>query len=290
MPLEMPNKTALVLAGGGSFGAVQVGMLKALTAAGVSADFVVGSSVGALNGAYYVGSPTKAGMDRLDGLWRGVTRNDVFPVNWLSLLNFVLRRDFLVSANGVRSLVDRFLPYRNLEDAAIPMHVIATNVLSGGTAVLSRGDVADAIAASTAIPVAFAPVRVGDDLLIDGAVTSNTPVRVAVSLGADRLIVLPTGFACDLETPPMGAIASAMHALTLLIARQLVSEIEGLPSSIDYAIVPTLCPLVGSPYDFTRTGAMIDAAEASTMSWIASGGLNSRVIPDSMRAHSHRHA
>lgn len=287
MAADLANKTALVLAGGGSFGAVQVGMLKALVAAGLTADFVVGSSVGAINGAFYAGSPTVENMARLEALWRGISRNDIFPMTWRSLLGFARRRDFLAAGHGIRALAEEHLPYRNLEDAAIPMHVIATNLLSGEAVVLSRGNAADAIAASSAIPVAFAPVRIGDRFLIDGAVTSNTPVRAAVELGAHRLIVLPTGFACDLEHPPRGAISNALHALTLLIARQLVGELEGLTAHIDYAIVPSLCPLAGSAYDFTRTGALIDAAEASTRAWIADGGLRRRSIPDQLRAHSH---
>ncbi len=289
MPVNEQLKTALVLAGGGSFGAVQVGMLKALAAARIHADFVVGSSVGAMNAAYYAGGPTVANMAKLDALWRGISRNDVFPVNWRTLAGFARRRDFLVSSNGIRKLVERHLPYLNLQDAEIPIHIIATDVLSGNAVVISSGNAADAILASTAIPVAFAPVRIGEQYLIDGAITSNTPVRVAVALGARRLIVLPTGFACDLESPPKGAIANALHALTLLIARQLVGELEALASDVEYAIVPTLCPLAGSPYDFANTGAMIDLAEANTASWIKAGGLASRVIPDALRAHNHNH-
>jgi NTE family protein len=161
MPETQATKTALVLAGGGSYGAVQVGMLKALVAAGIKADFVVGSSVGAINGAYYAGAPTPDGIERLDALWRGITRNEIFPVNWHSLLGFVRHRDFLVSSHGIRGLVERHLPYCNLEDAGIPIYVIATDVLSGGSVVLSKGSAAEAIAASTALPVAFAPVRLG---------------------------------------------------------------------------------------------------------------------------------
>jgi NTE family protein len=86
-----------------------------------------------------------------------------------------------------------------------------------------------------------------------------------------------------------GAIASALHALTLLIARQLVSEIDGLKDEIDYTIMPTLCPLGASPYDFTRIGTMIDASEEASAAWIIAGGLNMRAVPDSLRAHSHLH-
>lgn len=130
-------------------------------------------------------------------------------------------------------------------------------------------------------------MSIGGRFLIDGAVTSNTPVRVAVGLGARRLIVLPTGFACNLETPPQGAVANGLHALTLLIARQLVRELDTLSGDIDYAIVPSLCPLAGSPYDFTRTAFLIDDAEKSTRSWIEAGGLLTRVVPDQLRAHAH---
>ncbi len=281
------QKTALVLAGGGSFGAVQVGMLKALAQTGVDIDFIVGSSVGALNGAYFAGIPTAAGVAKLETLWRNVVRRDVFPAHWRSLLGFVRRRDFVFDAHGLRSLIEKHLPYANLEDAQLPIHIVATDVLSGEAVVLSRGSAADAILASTAIPAAFAPVRIIDQYLMDGAITSNTPVRVAVRLGATRLLVLPTGFACNLAVPPQGAAAAALHALTLLIARQLVSELESMPKAIDYAIVPSLCPLEGSPYDFKRVAAMIDAAHSSTRSWIDAGGLDTREIPDGLRAHKH---
>ena len=286
----MAQTTAFVLAGGGSFGAIQVGMLKALTAAGVKADMIVGSSVGAINAAYFAGNPTSDGARALDLVWRRLKRNEVFPVTWRALIGFALRRDFLVSAEGVRRLADQYLTYRNIEDARLPLHIVATDILSGEPVVLSRGRAVDALLASSAIPAAFAPVAIDGRHLADGAITSNTPVRVAVGLGATRLIVLPTGFACARQDPPAGALANALHALTLLIARQLVAELDGLPPSIDYAIVPSLCPLDGSPYDFSRVGNMIDTAEAAATRWIEGGGLHSRVVPDELRAHSHRHA
>jgi predicted acylesterase/phospholipase RssA len=87
-------KTAFVFAGGGSFGAIQVGMMHSLTAHGISADMVVGSSVGAINGAYYAGDPTLKGVQQLERVWRGLQRHDVFPITWRTLLGFVWRRDF----------------------------------------------------------------------------------------------------------------------------------------------------------------------------------------------------
>lgn len=282
-----PAKTAFVFAGGGSFGAIQVGMMHSLAAHGIAADMVVGSSVGALNGAYYAGNPTLEGVLQLETIWRGLRRRDVFPVTWRTLLGFIRRGDFLIPHDGIQKLLDDHLPFRNLQEARLPLHIVTTDIVSGDSVVLSEGSAALAIIASTAIPGAFAPVPYKEFYLADGAISSNTPVRIAVAKGARRLIILPTGYACATHAPPVGAVANALHALTLLIARQLVSELEGLGPEIEYFVVPPLCPLVGSPYDFSRTGDHIERAIASTDAWLAQNGLGKGGIPDEMRPHSH---
>jgi NTE family protein len=262
-------------------------MMHSLAAHGISADMVVGSSVGALNGAYYAGDPTLKGVLQLETIWRGLQRHDVFPVNWRTMLGFVWRRDFLIPHDGIQKLIDDYLPYRNLQDAKLPLHIVATDIVSGNSVVLSEGSAAQAIIASTAIPGAFAPIRYKDLYLVDGAISSNTPIRVAVAKGAKRLIILPTGYASAEHEPPIGAVANALHALTLLIARQLVSELEGLGPDIEYFVVPPLCPLVGSPYDFSRSADHIERAIRSTDAWLAQNGLEQSGIPHEMRPHSH---
>lgn len=281
------KKTAFVFAGGGSFGAIQVGMMQALAAHGVTADLVVGSSVGAMNGAYYAGSPTLEGVKKLAAIWRGLTRHDVFPVSLRSFASFLWRRDFLISHDGVRKLVEDHLPYRKLEEATVPVHIVTTDIVTGETVVLSDGSAAEAIVASTAIPGAFAPVKHKGRFLADGAISSNTPIRVAIDKGADRLIIMPTGFACAGQEPPVGAVATALHALTLLISRQMTVELKYLESTVEYCVVPPLCPLVGSPYDFTRTSDHIERAIRSTEVWIADGGLEKGGIPGEMHPHTH---
>ena len=291
-PLISPSepakrKTAFVFAGGGSFGAIQVGMMHALAANGIVADMVVGSSVGALNCAYYAGAPTLDGVKRLEAIWRDLRRGDVFPVSLRTMLGFLWRRDFLISNEGIRKLIDDHLPYRNLQDAKLPVYIVTTDIVSGETVVLSEGSAAEAIVASTAIPGAFAPVRFHNLYLADGAISSNTPVRVALDNGAQRLIILPTGFACASQSPPMGAVANALHALTLLISRQLTAELDYLDQSVEYHVVPPLCPLVGSPYDFSQTDAHIARATENTEMWIAQGGLQQTGVPGPLRPHKH---
>ena len=280
-------KTAFVFAGGGSFGAIQVGMMQALVAHGVTADMVVGSSVGSMNGAYYAGTPTLDGVKQLATIWRGLTRNDVFPVTFRAFIGFLWRRDFLVSHNGIRKLIEDHLPYKNLEDATMPVHIVATEVVTGDSIVLSAGSASDAIVASTSIPGAFEPVKYKGMYLADGAISSNTPINVAIEMGAQRLIIMPTGFACSGHKPPVGAVANVLHALTLLIARQMTYELENIDPAIEYYVVPPLCPLVGSPYDFSKTDEHIERAIENTEKWIADGGLQKGGIPGQIRPHKH---
>jgi NTE family protein len=154
----VPPKTAFVFAGGGSLGAVQAGMLRELTRRGVSADFVVGSSVGAMNASYFASAPNPAGVEKLGEIWRALRRHDVFPVTLRSAFGLLGRPDSLIDPSNLRRLLKRHLLFPNLEDAVIPVHVIATN-LGGSVVCLSSGPAIDAIMASAAIPGAFPPVR-----------------------------------------------------------------------------------------------------------------------------------
>lgn len=280
------QSTAFVFAGGGSLGAVQVGMLRELMRAGVSADLVIGSSVGAMNAAYFAGAPHADGVNKLEEIWRGLRRHDVFPVTFRSVLGFMGGADNLIDPSNLRKLIERNIPFANLEEAPIPVHVIATN-LGGAAICLSSGPAVKALLASTAIPAAFPSVRIGEHHLIDGAVGCNTPILNAADLGANRIIVLPTGFACALHEPPKGAIARALHAITLLVAHQMVRDLRELGGKIDVFTVPNLCPLEVSPYDFSRADQLIEQAAEHTRKWIEGGGLSRTEIPNSLLPHTH---
>ena len=100
---RVAQRTAFVFAGGGSLGAVQVGMLRELMHAGVNADLVLGSSVGAMNAAYFAGAPNAAGVDKLEKVWRGLRRHDVFPVTIRSVLGFMGGADNLIDPSNLRN-------------------------------------------------------------------------------------------------------------------------------------------------------------------------------------------
>ena len=79
------------------------------------------------------------------------------------------------------------------------------------------------------------------------------------------------------------------HALTLLIARQLMSELQGLDKSIEYFVLPPLCPLTGSPYDFSHTSELIERATNSTDAWLAEGGFDHPGVHSQLSIHKHTH-
>lgn len=280
--------TALVLAGGGSLGAVQVGMLKALVNFGLAPDIVIGSSVGAINGIHFAALPTSAGVARLEGVWRGLRRRDVFPVEpFTSLLAVLTRRGYLADPGPLRRLLERHLPFERLELTRVVCHIVATDVLSGVEVRLSRGDAVPALLASTAIPGVFPAVRIDGRYLVDGGIANHTPISTAVALGATRVIVLPTGFPCALAQPPAGAITMALHALNLLVARQLSIEVERFSRLVHVTVVPPLCPLAISSYDFSQSGHLIERAEAATAAWLAADGLSATGVPATLQPHHH---
>lgn len=281
------RKTAFVLAGGGSLGAVQVGMLKALSRQGVVPDFVVGASVGAINGAYYAASPDEAGIARLERIWLGLRRADIFPFSMLgAALCLMGRRDHLALPRQLLKLIESELPFRRLEDARMPCHVIATDVLDGTEVTLSSGAVAPALLASAAIPAVFPSVSIAGRPLMDGGIASNTPISAAFFLGATRMIVLPTGVSCALRAPPRGAVAIALHALNLLAMRQLLADVDRFADRCELVVVPPLCPLATNTYDFSQTDALIRRAETATSAWLK-GGLQNKDPRWALLPHRH---
>ena len=281
-------RTAFVLAGGGSLGAVEVGMLQALCEANVRADFVVGSSAGALNAAFFAGQPDLEGVGALRDIWTELHTGDVFPFSPISgLLGALALSDHLVEPSRLRRLIANSLPYDRLEEAALPVHVVAANVMTGREQVFARGPAVPAVMASAAIPGVFPPVRIDGEVYIDGSVANNTPISAAHDLGAERILVLPTGYSCEMKRPPSSALAMALHGVNLLIARQLVIDVERFTDKTQIRVVPPLCPVATHPFDFSNADELIARATNTTRAWLARGGLEHKGIPYELPAHAH---
>jgi NTE family protein len=279
--------TAFVLSGGASHGAIQVGMLQALAERHVRPDLVFGASAGALNAAWVAGDPELARLDELAAIWVSLHARDVFPLRPLrGLLGFLGRRDSLVSPHSLRALIGRNLRFRRLEDAPIPLCVVATEVTSGREVALDRGDALDAIVASASIPGVLPPVEIDGQILMDGGIVDNTPISNAIAAGTSRIYVLPTGYACDLQRPPKTALAISLQAVSLLVQQRLIADVRELDGAFDLRVIPPPCPLDVSPADFSHGAELIERARALAGSWLDTYEAGSEMRPEH-RLHPH---
>jgi NTE family protein len=272
--------TAFVLSGGASLGSLQVGMLQALLEHGVEPDFIVGTSAGAINAAYFSKHPTIEGVANLAELWHGMRRDQIFPIRpALGFLGFVGRRDHLCPSGKLHSFLRLQYGTQQLDDSKVPAHVIAADLASGKEVCLSTGPSADAVLASSSLPGVFPPVVIDGRTLIDGGVTNNAPISHAVRLGATTIYVLACGHACALPKPPMAALAVVLQSVSVLIGRQLVHDVDRFESTCDLRIVPQICPLHVAPVDFSQAKQLIDSAYTSTHAWLEATNLGASDPP-----------
>src|SRR5215469_14013844 len=171
-------RTAFVLAGGAALGAMQAGMVHALYERGIAPDLLIGTSAGALNAAFLASRPaTVATAQELAAVWRGLRRSDILPLRPATLLGCLAgRRVHLIPGRALRRLAVRHLQFDRLEQAAIPLHLVAFDLLAGTEVRLSDGPPIDAVLAATAIPGVLPPVPWRGRLLADGGIADNTPV------------------------------------------------------------------------------------------------------------------
>ena len=282
--------TAFVLSGGGSLGAVQVGMLKALTERGITPDLLIGTSAGALNAVFVAAHGTSpASLDLLAATWAALRRDDVFPLRAPQmLLALAGARDALCAGSGLERLVRRHVPFAGLEDAPIPVHLVATDLLTGEEMLLSEGDAVSAVLASSAIPAVLPPVQRAGRTLVDGGLADNAAISQAVALGADRVYVLPTGYACALTSPPTRPHAVAVQALNLLVQRRLITDVALYAEQVDLVVLPPLCPLRIPATDFRYAAVLCRRAHASSASWLDSGAAQRPRPERILGLHQHR--
>ncbi len=185
------RRTAFVLSGGGNQGVTQVGMLRALIEHGIVPDVVIGTSAGALNGAGICYAPNLTGIERLTSVWTALTSNDIFPGGRLSRAWKVARRGtHLFTNDGLAAIIDRATPARSFADLTIPLRVVAADLDSGDEVVFSRGPLAPALLASSALPGVFPVIHHDGRQLVDGGVVNAVPLWHALSGPVDRVFVL----------------------------------------------------------------------------------------------------
>lgn len=266
--------TAFVLSGGGSLGAVQVGMLQALAEQQITPDLLVGTSAGALNAAFIAGyGLNPEGVGALAEVWRRLHARSLFSIDPRRALSALAgRNNALCTDRGLRDLLHRHLRFERLEDSPIPLQVVATDLLTGQEVALCEGDAQSAILSSCAIPGVFPTIQHHEMTLVDGGLANNTAVSQAVMAGADTVYVLSSGYACALTHPPRTPLGTAIHALTLLTHQRLVADVALYADQVNLIVLPPPCPLRVSPIDFGRAHELIRAAHTHSLTWLAEDG------------------
>ena len=272
------GKTAFVLSGGSSLGAIQVGMLQALLEAGIRPDFLIGTSAGAINAAWIAAQPDLEGALKLAEVWSGLRRQHIFPLNpWAGVRGLFGRTDHVISNSGLRSVLERNLPFERLEETRVPVYVVTTDLKNGRVVILSSGPAIPALLASTAIPGVFPPVQIGRRKLIDGGVANHAPIQAAIELGASRVIVLPTGYPWR-RNQPTNALGMALHALARFVEQRLEAEVRTYRDSAEILMLPTVETLAVSPADFSRTQELIKLAYRSSRRYLAATARRPSVV------------
>ncbi len=233
--------TAFVLGGGGVLGAVEVGMLRALFEAGVTPELVLGTSVGALNGALVARDPTPNVVEKLDELWKGVgeSRGSGYAERALpAVRRAVATGTHIYSAKPMRQRLEEELGDIRFEDLACRFQVCAASIERAAEHWFDSGRVVDAVVASAAVPGLLPPAKVGDEHYLDGGIVNSIPLARAVQLGADRVFVLQVGRIDRPLKPPRKPWEVARVSFEIARRHRFVRELAELPDDVECHVLP----------------------------------------------------
>jgi NTE family protein len=266
-----PARRTWVLGGGGARGAAQVGVIQALFEAGVEAPAaIVGTSVGALNGASIAAFPSLAGTMMLREVWLSRQAAAVFEAHPLGVIMSGLRRDLLsvMPQQNVRNLINRaqaLTGVSTFEQLRTPLAVVATDMNAGKPAVFRSGELGPALLASTAIPGVFPSVRIDDREHLDGGVVENTPLNIAVDDGAREILAISLMAGGEYEKAPASLPELIARTLQLSLHHQMLSDYERLR---ERARIAVLCPITAPTATWVmkrqHVEAVMEAARNST--------------------------
>jgi NTE family protein len=245
------DRTALVLGGGGVLGATQVGMLRAVLESGVSPALVVGTSVGAVNGAAIAADPTLTGVENLAALWGSLAEAGMFSETVLARASTLLRyRTHLYSPAPLRKLLTDQLP-PTFEELRVPFQCVAASIEQAGARWFTSGNLTDAVMASCAVPGLLPPAVIDGEHFLDGGLVHSIPVGRALVLGATEIYVLHVGRIEQPLKPPRSLWDICLTSFELARRHRFVEEMAGLPPDVRVHVLPSgeeKMPLVSMRY------------------------------------------
>jgi NTE family protein len=268
--------TAFVLGGGGVLGAVEVGMLRALLERGITPDLVLGTSVGALNGALVARDPTPAVIDRLTELWRGASSSgqEVYGDRALrTVRRAVSTGTHIYSAKPLKRRLAEELGDLTFEELPVRFQVCAASIERSAEHWFDSGPLVDAVVASAAVPGLLPPAKVGGEHFLDGGIVNSVPLGRAVQLGATRVFVLQVGRVDRPLTVPRRPWEVARVSFEIARRHRFVRELAELPGHVEAHVLPARGTssrddtLLGSR-DFSSVQRRIDETWAASAAYL----------------------
>ena len=231
--------TAFVLGGGGLLGAHEVGMLMALADAAIKPDLIVGTSVGALNGAFVAADPAGAAA-RLNQLWQSETLRQVFSETlWSRVVRLARSGTHLHAIEPLRQMLAEMLPAADFADLKLPFQCVAASIERACASWFHTGPVVAAVLASCAVPGLLPPVEIGSEHYFDGGLVDSIPVGRAVALGATTVYVLQVGRIETALTVPRRPWEVGLVAFEIARRHRFNEEMLSLPEHVTVHVLPT---------------------------------------------------
>ncbi len=238
-----PPTTAFVLGGGGHRGAFEVGMLKALAESGIRPDVILGTSIGAVNGATIAADPTIRGVADLEQAWLKVDFADVFPGGlWTRARSALRQRTYLHANEEFRAWLTGLLGDGGFDDLAVPFQCVAACIEDASEHWFSSGSLVDAILASTAVPGLLPPVEISGKHFVDGGVVNSIPISRAYELGATTIYVLHVGHVDDTLEAPTSPWDVAVVAFEIARRHRFATDVASVPDGTTVHVLPTGAP------------------------------------------------
>jgi NTE family protein len=234
-------RVAFVLGGGGVRGAVEVGMLQALLERGIHPDLIVGTSIGAINGALLAAEPRLTVVDRLTAAWASPQASAVYGDGFFAQAGRAVRtRTHLNSADPLRELIeDGVGAGATFADLEVPLQVVAAAVERAAERVFAEGPLVPAVLASAAVPGFFPPVEIDGEHYIDGGVVNSIPISPAVEAGARVVYVLQVGRVEQPLAVPRGPVETARIAFEIARRHRFARDLATLPDGVELHVLPS---------------------------------------------------
>lgn len=236
-------RTAFVLGGGGVLGAAEVGMLRALLETGVTPDMVIGTSIGAANGAIVAEDPTLEGLERLEALWASADEGP-FAGTWYERAGSVARtalktRTALYSSDALRELLERHLRTERIEDLAVPFQCCAASVEKAAEHWFTSGPIVPAVLASAAVPGLFPAYEIDGEHYVDGGIVNSIPLDRARKQGAERVFVLQVGRIEQPLEPATNPLEVGLVAFEIARRARFTAALRRAEGELEVHVLPT---------------------------------------------------